>query len=121
MKISSYKELIAYKKSYELVREIYRVTRSFPKDEIYGLTSQMRRASISIPSNIAEGYMRGSKEYAQFLKIALGSSAELETQIRLSKDLGFLKDSDSNKLNGLIVEVMKLLTVYLKKLKADSF
>jgi four helix bundle protein len=85
--IKSYKELIAYQKSYELVLHIYRITRSFPKEEVYGMTSQIRRAAVSIPSNISEGYMRGSKEYIQFLKIALGSAAELETQLSLSKDL----------------------------------
>lgn len=120
MKINNYKELLAYQKSYELGKLIYGITKYFPKEEMYGITSQIRRASISIPSNIAEGYMRGSKEYVQFLKIAIGSAAELETQICLSKDLGFLKDSDFNKLNGLVVEIMKLLTVYIKKLRADS-
>jgi len=117
MKITSYKELVAYQKSYELVKRVYLVTKSFPKEEIYGLISQIRRASVSIPSNIAEGYMRGSKEYIQFLKISLGSAAELETQIKLSNDLGFLKESDFKELNDLIIEVMKLITVYLKKLK----
>lgn len=117
MKISSYKELTAYKKSYELVKHLYLVTKKFPKEEMYSLVSQVRRASISIPSNIAEGYMRGSKEYAQFLKIALGSAAELETQINLSKDLGFLNNTDFKKLNDLVIEIMKLLTVYLKKMK----
>lgn len=89
MKIQSYKELEAYKKSYEFVIKIYNITQSFPKEEIYGLVSQVRRSVISIPSNIAEGYRRGSKEYVHFLKVALGSCAELETQLSLSKDLGF--------------------------------
>lgn len=117
MKISSYKELTAYQKSYELVKQLYFVTKRFPKEEMYSLTSQIRRASVSIPSNIAEGYMRGSKEYVQFLKMALSSAAELETQIKLSKDLGFLNSNDFKILNGLVIEVMKLLTVYLKKIK----
>ena len=120
MKISSYKELVAYKKSYEAVKLIYKLTNSFPQSEMYGITSQIRRSAVSIPSNIAEGYMRGSKEYVQFLKIALGSAAELDTQLCISRDLGFLKDVDFNKLNGLVVEVMKLLTVYIKKLRTDS-
>ncbi|MBI4846592.1 MAG: four helix bundle protein [Candidatus Omnitrophica bacterium] len=117
MKISSYKELKAYQKSYELAKLLYEITKDFPREEMYGITSQLRRACISIPSNIAEGYMRGSKEYIQFLKVALGSAAELETQICLSKDLGFLKDVDFNKLNDLNVEVMKLLTFYITRLK----
>ncbi|MCK4995201.1 MAG: four helix bundle protein [Candidatus Omnitrophica bacterium] len=120
MKISSHKELVAYKKSYEVVKLIYELTKGFPQSEIYGITSQIRRSAVSIPSNIAEGYMRGSKEYVQFLKIALGSAAELDTQICICNDLGFFKEVDFNKLNSLVVEVMKLLTVYIKKLKADS-
>lgn len=75
MKVNSYKELIAYKKSYELAKIIYSITKMFPKEEIYGMSSQMRRSAVS---NIAEGYRRGSKEYVQFLRIALGSCAELE-------------------------------------------
>ena len=71
--------MTAYQKGMELVKAIYTPTRGFPKEELYGLTSQIRRAGISIPSNIAEGYMRGSREYILFLKIALGSCAELET------------------------------------------
>jgi len=90
--VKSYKELTAYQKAYQLVVLIYKMTSSFPKAELYGLTSQMRRSAVSIPSNMAEGYMRGSKEYTQFLKIALGSAAELETQLSLSKDLGFCGD-----------------------------
>ena len=83
-KIQSYKDLLAYQKAYELALEVYKVTNKFPKEEAYGLVSQTRRAAISIPSNIAEGYRRGSrKEYIQFLNIAYGSAAELETQISL--------------------------------------
>ena len=78
--IQSYKDLIAYQKSYEVVKLIYKQSGAFPKEELYGLASQLKRSAISIPSNIAEGYMRGTKEYAQFLRIALGSCAELETQ-----------------------------------------
>jgi four helix bundle protein len=77
---------------------IYNMTKSFPKEELYGISSQLRRCAVSIPSNIAEGYMRGSKEYIQFLKIALGSAAELETQLSLSMDLGFLEDDEFHKI-----------------------
>ena len=121
MKIESYKELEAYKKSYELVKIIYTITQKFPPEELYGLISQMRRCSISIPSNIAEGYMRGSKEYIQFLKIALGSCAELETQLLLSKDLGFCKEESFSKPYDLNIEVMKLLKTYITKLSTNRY
>lgn len=115
--ITDYKELIAYQKAYELVLQIYKLTDTFPKAEIYGLTSQIRRAAVSIPSNIAEGFMRGSKEYIQFLKIALGSAAELETQLTLSKDLGYCDFDRFNVLNGLTKEILRLLTSYISKMR----
>ena len=120
MEIKSYKELIAYTKGRELVKAVYEMTREFPKEEMYGMTSQIRRSSISIPSNIAEGYMRGSKEYVQFLKVALGSCAELETQLSLSKDLGFCIESDFSNTYGLNEEIIKLLKTYINKLTGQS-
>jgi four helix bundle protein len=88
MYIKSFKELIVWQKAIELVKETYKITREFPKSEIYGLSLQIRRAAISIPSNIAEGQLRKNlKEYLQFLRIAYGSSAELETQIIIAKYL----------------------------------
>jgi len=116
MKITSYKELTAYNKGFDLVKGIYKITAVFPKEEMYGLTSQIRRAAVSIPANIAEGYMRGSKEYVQFLKIAMGSAAELETLLTLSRDLKICSDSAFGKLNGLIDEIMKLLRAYIRKM-----
>ena len=116
MEVKSYKELIAYKRSFELVKVIYRMTKKFPKEEIYGMTSQMRRSAISIPSNIAEGYMKGTKEYIKFLKIALGSCAELETQLSLSEDIGLCGHSDFEEAYQLNVETMKLLTTYVNRL-----
>ena len=116
MKITSYKELTAYKKGFDLVKGIYKVTAVFPKEEMYGLTSQIRRAAVSIPANIAEGYMRGSREYVQFLKIAMGSTAELETLLTLSRDLKIRSDSAFDKINELIDEIMKLLRTYIKKI-----
>lgn len=116
MNIASYKELEAYKKGYELVKNIYEITKDFPKTEVYGITSQIRRSAIAIPSNIAEGYMRGTKEYIQFLKIALGSCAELETQISLCKDLGLCNESDFKKAYVLNEEIIKLLRTYIKKI-----
>ena len=116
MEVKSYKELIAYQRSYELVKVVYKITKEFPKDELYGMTSQIRRSAISIPSNIAEGYMRGSKEYIQFLKVALGSCAELETQLALSSDLDFCDQQAFKKAYELNTETMKLLTTYINKL-----
>ena len=91
----THKDLDVWKKAMELAKEIYLLTSNFPKEEIYGLSSQMRRASVSIPSNIAEGAARNSdKEFARFLYISLGSLSELDTQIILSKDLGFINEID---------------------------
>ena len=118
MKITSYKELIVWKKSMDLVREIYLTTEQFPKDEVYGLASQMQRAAVSIPSNIAEGYLRGhKKEYIQFLQIALGSAAELETQILICKSINKFNKIDFSKGDSLLVEVLKMLFVMTRRVK----
>jgi four helix bundle protein len=114
-KISSYKELIAYQKAYRLVLDVYRMSKALPTEELHGLTSQIRRCAVSIPSNIAEGYMRGTREYVQFLKIALGSAAELETQLSICKDLGYLNEKAFHETNELCNEVMKLLKTYIQK------
>ncbi|MBN2483756.1 MAG: four helix bundle protein [Candidatus Omnitrophica bacterium] len=114
--MKSYKELGAYQKSYDLVIMIYKMTQKFPKDEMYTMTSQIRRSAISIPSNIAEGYMRGSKEYIQFLKIALGSCAELETQLSLSKDISLCNQKEYDQAISLLSEVIKLLMTYVKRI-----
>lgn len=92
MKIESYENLIVWQKSMDLVTAIYELTRQFPKEEVFGLTSQMRRAAVSIPSNIAEGSRRGSrKDFRNFLLIAYGSGAELETQIKIAKRLSYVE------------------------------
>ena len=108
--IRSYKDLIAYQKAYELCLEIYSITKQFPKEELYGLVSQMRRSAVSVPSNIAEGYRRKNrKEYMQFLRIALGSLAELETQVSLSRDLKFVSDRKGQKTAEAVEAVGQLL------------
>lgn len=108
--ITTYKELIVWKKAIELVKEIYLLTEKFPRSEMYGIISQMRRAAISIPSNIAEGYGRRSpKEYAQFYSIAYGSALELETQLIIGKDLNLAKSQDFIKSHALLIEVLKML------------
>ena len=100
--------MIVWQKAYKLVVDIYKITRGFPKDEIYGLSQQMRRAAVSIPSNIAEGYGRYyPKEYKQFLSIAYGSLCELETQYLLSIELGYANKNETNE--DLMKEVGSML------------
>jgi four helix bundle protein len=108
--MANFKELIVWQKPIDFVTEIYRITEAFPKTELYGLISQIRRAAISIPSNIAEGSSRRSKpDYLQFLKISRGSCAEVETQLIISKNLKFLNEDDYLKLNERIIEISKML------------
>ena len=108
--LTSYKQLKVWDKSIELVTEIYRLTKLFPKEELFGLTSQMRRAAISISSNIAEGYSRKHRqEYSQFIRIAFGSGAELETQIVIAGKLGLTPLKELKRSDELLNEVMKML------------
>ena len=117
--LKSFKELTVWQNAYQLTLEVYRITCAFPSSEQYGLASQMKRASVSIPSNIAEGYKRQSrKEYLQFLAIASGSTGELETQLLLSKDLGFLGIEHFQRVSRLLEEVSKGLGNLMKSLKA---
>jgi len=119
MSLNSYKELIVWQKSFELAVEIFRLTQLFPKSELYGLTSQMRRAAFAIPSNIAEGYARGHRaEYLQFLTIAFSSGAELETQLLLAKTLKLASQDKFAKTEGFLDEVMKMLNGLIGKLKS---
>src|SRR3989344_3115779 len=121
MKIKSYKELIVWQKSIMLVKEIYKITGHFPKSEMYSLVSQIRRAAVSIPSNIAEGYGRKShKEYLQFYAIAYGSALELETQLTISKELEFVSEKEVVKTEALLNEVIKMLYVMVYKRKEES-
>ncbi len=111
-----YQNLIVWEKSMELAQQVYRLTETFPTAEQYGITSQMRRAAVSIPSNIAEGSKRGTiKDFKNFLRTALGSLAELETQIALSRSFGFGKSSAYQAIDGLCVEVSKMLTAMIIK------
>ncbi len=110
MSVESHKDLIVWQKSMDLVIKVYTLTESFPKGEMYGLTSQMKRATISIPSNIAEGRRRASKkDYHHFLVIAYGSGAELETQIEIAKRLQFGKNLNYVQVDSLLNEVMRML------------
>ena len=113
--LESYKELVVWKKSIDLVEEIYKLTRQFPKEELYGLVLQMRRAAVSIPSNIAEGSKRKDlPEYVHFLRISNASAAELETQIIISKRL--YPEFGFEVSLGLLVEIQKMLGVIVRNL-----
>ena len=115
--VHSYKELIVWQKFIELVVNIYELTEKFPREEIYGITSQIRRAAVSIASNIAEGRYRGTKaDYVHFLRMSYGSGAELETQLEISKRLLKTKILNYNKIDSLLEEVMKMLNVMINKL-----
>lgn len=114
-KIEKYEDLIAWQKAYALVLRVYSVTRGFPSDERFGMTSQMRRAAVSIPSNIAEGFGRHSTgDYLRFLDIALGSTYELQTQLRLAHDLGFYQEPD---VLELVAELIRILTGLIRSLR----
>ncbi len=114
--MKTHKDLNVWKKSMSLVSEIYTITKSFPEYEKYGITSQLRRSAISIPSNIAEGSARrGNKEFVQFLYIALGSATELDTQVLIAKDLGYLIDSDTT---DQIEDIRKMLVGLIKHQKS---
>jgi four helix bundle protein len=116
--INSFKDLIVWQKAMELAREVYSITELLPPKENYGLSSQMRRSAVSIPSNIAEGNKRGTrKDFSHFLKTAHGSSAELETQLLLVESI--YKNISVIKAMALITEVQKILTVMIKKLDSE--
>ncbi len=118
MGIESYGNLIVWQKAMDLVVLVYKLTGNFPKEEIYGLTSQMCRASVSIPSNIAEGSRRSSrKDFRNFLLTAYGSGAELETQIEIAKRLKFGKAEDYQKIENLLSEIMRMLNKLTHELK----
>lgn len=108
--MKTHKNLLVWQKSIEFVSEVYIITKHFPKEEIYGLTSQLRRCAVSIPSNIAEGAARQSnKEYIQFLYISLGSLMEIETQLIIAKNINFISESIFDELQLKIDEIGKLL------------
>lgn len=116
--ISSYKDLIVWQKSIDLTSKAYELTKKFPREEIYGITSQIRRAASSIPANIAEGSARGYiKEYINFLSIAYGSGAELETFLVIAKELNYLSADEYAKMAEILSEIMRMLNGLLKKLK----
>jgi four helix bundle protein len=117
MGIKTFRDLTIWQKSIELVIEIYSVTKEFPKEETYGLVSQMRRAAVSIPSNVAEGFRRfHNKEYKQFLYISSGSCGELETQVTIAKKLGYIDDKQESALLERMDHIGRMTSSLIKKL-----
>ena len=115
--MNSYRELVVWQRGMELVEEIYKLVRSLPKEEMYALSDQMRRAVVSIPSNIAEGFARKApKDYARFLLMARGSKYELETQLIICERLKYLSADETNKAMGLCDEIGKMLNSIIAKL-----
>lgn len=117
--ISSYKDLLIWKKGIVLVVKVYQLTKAFPPEELYALTSQIKRASVSIPSNIAEGYGRNTdKSFSHFIDISRGSLCELETQLIIAKELGFIVNFELyNEILELIIVESKMINVFSKSLK----
>ena len=116
-----FRKIQVWEKAHRFALQIYKVTSAFPKDELYGLTSQMRRASASIPSNIAEGCGRDTQaKLARFVHIAGGSASELEYQLILAHDLGYIDDEIYPKLNSEINEIKRMLNGFEKAVQANS-
>ncbi|OHB77451.1 MAG: four helix bundle protein [Planctomycetes bacterium RBG_16_55_9] len=117
MKVKDYKELKVWQKGIEIVDKVYRLTAKFPKEELYGLTLQMRKAAVSIPSNIAEGFMRGhTKEYIQFLYLSLGSCAELDTQLIIAQRRNYMTKAELDDLAEDLNHESRMLMNMLKTL-----
>jgi four helix bundle protein len=116
--MQNYKDLLVWNKSHELVLEVYKLTKDFPKEETFGLSSPLRRAVVSIPTNIAEGSGRFTqKDFASFLQISLGSCQEVEYLIFLSNELGYLKEKGFEPLNKSIGEIKAMLISLIKKVR----
>lgn len=115
--MSNFKNLIVWQKSIEFVSDVYKAVSIFPKEEIYGISSQLKRSSISIPSNKAEGSSyRSSKEFERYINIAIGSAFEAATQLLISLNLNFIAKEEFEKLNSQIIEIQKMLTSFKNKI-----
>ena len=121
MYVQNFRQLKVWQKAHQLTLDVYRVSAAFPRSEMYGLTSQLRRAASSICANLAEGCARvGDAELARFCAIARGSASELEYHLLLAHDLGYLKKVDCDSLSDCAIEAKRMLTALLQKLRADS-
>jgi len=119
-KIHSYKDLIVWQKGINLVTAVYELTKDFPKEEVFGLSSQIKRAAVSIPTNIAEGRFRGSrKDFLQFVRIAYASGAELETELYIAEKLNFGKLEKLVVVRKILDEEMRMLNVIVRKLRSQ--
>ena len=117
--IKTHKDLLVWKKSIDLVEQIYKFTKQFPKEELYGITNQMRRCAVSIPANIAEESGRKNKaEFIQFLHIALGSASELETHLIISQRLGFLSSNSYDEIMNALNEIIKMICGLINSLNS---
>jgi len=118
--VRDFRQIKVWEKAHRLALETYKATASFPKEELYGITSQLRRASASIPANIAEGFGRGGNvELARFLQIGMGSAYEVEYHALLAKDLGFISEDSYDLLATRIIEVKRMLAALLAKVRAE--
>ena len=121
MAVKRYYDLVAWQKAMDLVEQIYKVTKSFPKEEVYGLSSQIRRAAISVPSNIAEGHCRnGRREFVHHLSIALGSLGEVETQVIIAKRLAYLGAVPSTELLAMAEETGRIIVGLMHSLERHA-
>ena len=119
--MQDFRKIRVWERSHRLVIRIYKATANFPKEEIYGLTSQLRRASVSIPSNIAEGSSRdGDAEFCRFLHISIGSASEIDYQLMLAHDLGYLNDQDYKYLSSEVNIVRQKLIALIQSIKGET-
>lgn len=119
--MKDFHSLTVWQKSHQFTLDVYAITRNYPKDETFGLTSQIRRSSSSIATNIAEGCGRGSDaDFARFLQMAMGSASESEYQILLSRDLNYIDDNTFKQMNDKVTEIKRMLSSLINKTKAES-
>lgn len=117
----TFQDLVVWQKGMELVTEVYRLSRAFPKDELYGLTSQLRRCAVSVPSNVAEGYARNSSgDYARFLRVACGSLYELETQLEVARNLQYIDPDHVEAATQLTGEIGRMLGALIRKVDGGT-
>lgn len=119
--MKDFRDLKVWEKAHQLAVDLYASTQLFPREEIYGLTSQLRRSAISVPSNIAEGCGRdGDRDLARFLQIAMGSASELEYQLLLAHDLGFMEKTNHEQFSDRIREIKRMLASFLQTLRQKT-